>query len=647
MTEAIDCQPLFTVKKTASNGRLAAFSFAHTIPAPFHIIQTPFLFPVSYLMTGTTARGGATWKYILQDQEPEIKPLTLMRRNSPLLSQVLHFLDYRVSLNGVETWRRETIKGLYNKQHKGLNYQAPLFLDSGGFKLMFRTGLDLTRFGISLEEGEEARSILQLQRDLGGDMVATLDYPLPPNLAPAEAKTRMARSRRNAIETGMLLQQDEEFRDYNPFLYMAVHGLTPEAITGYIESLFESIHNEQLTEMNFGLAIGSLVPLRKGFQENELMVNIIRAAVNAVPEKFKNRVPFHVFGVTGLMVPFLAYLGIDTFDSSTFAQEARSLKYILPNTFERQNILEMSPNDIQCSCFVCQNMNLKELQESLVSEVKGVPQASGYFKSKYYADIALHNFELDNDILQRTRCAIEADALDDYLIEISQKSPRMRDALTAVAAHDESLKIKASQYILTVPQRAKFVKETPAKYITLTHKPEDFDINANGYRPTGDKKILLIIPCSREKPYSSSHTHKFLSTHLEEAIPDWQSKIDKVTLSGLYGPVPVAYETKPPVLEYEFSLVGNNLAQIELCTNRLVQFLQRHGHCYDQCIAYGTSNAYRTVFEKTAKRYERLTVFPEKPKSRRLNEFFRTKNISELIEHTKRCLNTSTNIGQD
>ena len=629
----------FTTQHNTSNGRLGTFSF--DLP-----IQTPFLFPVSYLMSGTTAKGGATWKYILQDQQEETKPFTLMRRQSPLLSQVLHFLDYRVSPNGVKKWREKSIKGLYNEQIEGLNYQAPLFLDSGGFKLMFRTGLDLEleRYGISLREGEEAKSILKLQKDLGGDIVATLDYPLPPGLSPLEMETRMTRSRENAIETARLLQQDGKFEDFSPFLHMAVHGLSPEAISGYVTSLFMSLQEEELTEINFGLAIGSLVPLRKGLQKNALMIDIIRAAVSAVPEKVKNRIPFHVFGVTGLIVPFLAYLGIDTFDSSTFAQDARSLKYISPDTFERHNIMEMAPKDIICNCFICTEMKkerkLQELQESLISETRGVPQESGFYKSKYYADIALHNLELDNAILEKAREAIRADTLDEYLVELSRNFPRMRDALTAVSAHDEKLRTKATRYVLPTPERLHFVKEEPARYITLTHTPDDFNINSNGYHPTGDNKILLIIPCSREKPYSNSHTHTHISKYLEESIPNWQDKIDKVTLSGLYGPVPVTHESKPAVLEYEFSLISTNHTQIEECTNRLVQFLEKHKDHYDQYIAYGTSNAYRTVFDKTAKQFSELDIYPKKPKARRLNEFFRIKNITELTTHLEETLQT-------
>jgi 7-cyano-7-deazaguanine tRNA-ribosyltransferase len=629
MAETARTGQTFTISKTNDNGRLGVFSFTDR-----NSIHTPFLFPVAFLMTGTTARGGATWKYILQEQEAATKQHTLLRRNSPVLSQALHFLDYRLSPNGLQNWRNATIRGLYKEQVADLDYQAPIFLDSGGFKLMWRTGLDLSKYGICLDPGEEAKSILQLQKDLGGDIVATLDYPLPPNLDPAEIPNRTTRSLENAIQAAKLLRDDAIFEDFAPFLYMAVHGLSSEAMTDYVERLFQRIEEEELGQTNFGLAIGSLVPLRKDPNMVAQVISIIKAAVAAIPEKYKGRVPVHVFGATGLLVPFLAHVGVDTFDSSTFAQEARSLRYLLPDTFQRRNIMEMTPDEVaSCHCPICQNMNLDELKDSLISEIVGQRQASGHYKSKYYADIALHNLELDLDILKQTRKAIEQNELDKYLLKIAKDIPRMQTTLATLLPNDQELQRKATQFIQPVPKKPIAVQEEPARYISLKHTPDDFNINSNGYQPTGGKPVLLIIPCSREKPYSKSHSHKHLSTYLEESLPNWHDQIDKVTLSGLYGPVPQDYESDPAILSYDFRLITSNRKQIELCVERLVEFLERHGKNYEHCIAYGTSSAYRTVFEKTAQKYQGLEVMPVQPKSRQLREFFRIKHITELIEY--------------
>ena len=61
-----------------------------------------------------------------------------------------------------------------------------MFLDSGGFKLLHNTELSLSKFGIHKET--ETDDILDFQLGLGGDIIASLDYPLPPGLVRSEAE---------------------------------------------------------------------------------------------------------------------------------------------------------------------------------------------------------------------------------------------------------------------------------------------------------------------------------------------------------------------------------------------------------------------------------------------------------------------------
>ena len=149
-------------------------------------LSTPILYPVVSFMTGSTPRGGGLWKYILRD---------FMKNDVPMLSQVLHFLDFPINGKSLEKWRSKTVREWYRDVNGA--YDAPLLLDSGGFKLLYKAGLDLSEFGIDAET--EADDILALQDDMGGEMIASLDYPLPPGLDRAEAETRMNRSLQNAF----------------------------------------------------------------------------------------------------------------------------------------------------------------------------------------------------------------------------------------------------------------------------------------------------------------------------------------------------------------------------------------------------------------------------------------------------------------
>ncbi len=582
-------------------------------------VKTPYLFPVTFLMTGGTARGGAVWKYILQADEQH----GLMRRNVPILSDVLHFLDYGVSPNGVRKWRTNSIRELY-RHETGVNYTAPIFLDSGGFRLMWRIGLDLSKFGIHLERDREVESIFNLQTDLGANIIASLDYPLPPGLSKSERSQRMKRSRQNAIE---LLRCIRDRAD-KPFVYLAVHGLTIQAMSSYVRLLFNEIENEGLEDLDFGVAIGSLVPLRGASRLDEI-VQLVLSARQAIPDRYKQRIPVHIFGLSGLLMPFLAYCGVDTFDSSTYMQESRALSYIDHATRRYTSILDMEPEDFRCQCEICQGVNLREMQEALIAKTNHKPLPSGQYKSKYYSDIALHNLVADTNIVGDIHAHIEADSLDEYLIETTDRFPKMTPVLDVLIKRDPALRKKAARRIVAILKpTAKHSK--PVQLKTLTHTPDHFNINADGYCPSS-RSVLLIVPCSSEKPYSASTTHQFLAKHLESILPDWATSIHKVTLSGLYGPVPVEYEDHGAVLDYDFRLLPENSEQIDLCTERLVEYLTRHKKVYTYFVAYGTSNAYRTVFLKAARKFNELIVLPTKPKAKKLTEFFRDANIEELI----------------
>lgn len=143
---------------------------------------------------------------------------------------------------------------------------------------------------------------------------------------------------------------------------------------------------------------------------------------------------------------------------------------------------------------------------------------------------------------------------------------------------------------------------------------------------------MLIVPCSGGKPYSQSRSHRFIKERLEQALGDMTKLLDKVTLSGLYGPVPEKYEAHEAVMGYDFRLDSLDRAQISVVTARLVDYLKCYSDRYLACIGYATSKAYRTVMEQAAKEVSCLQVLPFKPKSRRMTDFYRKENVEELVE---------------
>jgi tRNA-guanine family transglycosylase len=583
------------------------------------------------LVTGTTARGGGLWKYILQEDESN----GLLRREEPvpLMSQVLHFLDFIPNRPHVlDKWRKGGIKQRYKDDVKLEQFASPLFLDSGGFKLLWNKSVNLSAYGLSIEDGKGSQTILELQEDFNGDIVATLDYPLPPGLARAEAEERMEKSIENAVSSAKELWKKSH---YKPFLYVAAHGQDRGSIGSYVKRVFDRFQAEGLGDYPFGLAVGSLVPLRGGHKYSAI-ANLLLGLRENIPEERRHKIPIHVFGVTGNIVPLLAYLGVDSFDSSTYVQETRSLSYINPVTGRTQPVLEMEK--LTCDCRVCKQANLENIQNALTSEIRGLAVHNNHYKSKYYGDIALHNLEMDFRIVEHTKEAIEADALQEYLIQHTEKFPQLQPVLGVIAQEDESLRIRLSRTIISRPRQPEL--ELDRRVVSLNYNSDDFNILTNGYRPQKDKSVLLIIPCSGGKPYSKSRSHRLIAERLEQGLGEKTKLIQKVTLSGLYGLVPEEYEQEEAILGYDFRLEAFNKEQIALVTDRLVTYLERHGGQYVACIGYATSSAYRTVLEQATKKVSCLQVLPVKPKTRRFTEFFRRENVAELVEQVSAILDS-------
>lgn len=567
-------------------------------------LSTPILYPVLSFMTSTSTNGGGIWKYLLKD---------VMKHDVPILSQVLHFLDFNLTGKHIGYWREMSMRERYREPNGP--YDAPLFLDSGGFKLLYNAGLSLSEFGIDKET--EADDILDFQLSLGGDIIASLDYPLPPGLIRSEAKTRMNRSLQNAFRVAERLADI----DNPPYLYICCHGQSREDIRNYVTQVFERLPEG----LSFGLAVGSLVPLR-GDNDSEVLSRIC-GVLDAIPESARDRTPIHAFGVSGNLTPILAYLGIGSFDSTSYVQAARSLSYSHPDTGKKLKILEL--DTMECTCRVCQETCLEEMQQAFMAAKSYRRTSTGKYKSYYYAKVALHNFEMEVKTLDDMVQAIKDDNSLEALVKHASKARGVREAIGWLIENRSEFAAKMSKTVVPIPKRLT-VRETQ-QTLSLNYTPDSFSIPP-AYQPPPEKRILLTIPCAGKKPYSLSRTHSIVNTKLRSAFGENQGGIHKITVSGLYGPVPEEFEKEEAVVHYDFQLLPRNRTQIQIGADRFNTYLDKHGDHYELIVGYATSNAYRKILERVQKHHQDFILLPTKPKQKRLSEFFRHIHLDELIE---------------
>lgn len=632
------------------------------LEVPNGVVETPALFPVINVIGGTTKESGGIWSRTRNE-------LLKGNRVQGVMFQAMSFTEYGVSPKNLKWWRRKTFHERFD------DLDVPVFIDSGGFKLMNSDtfGKAPSEGGIKNEWGlyTDPKSILGLQVDFGGDIVATLDYPIPPDLNEDEQFDRMERSIESAVEYLRLLDDparlaesfelNEKAADRlakqvqsgnEPGLYVAIHGHDYETINWYVGTFLDRVTEESVGSSFEGFAIGSLVPLRSSI---DVLVDIVQGAKDAIPENRSDEVGLHVFGIGGKQVSLLALLGVDSFDCSSHVQAAQYQKYIHPETWERHKIKDLADDDSVD--------DFPELEYSPLSEGDLAPEEfhhklnedydyeemqerreadDGKIKSDYYAELARHNFEVYSAEMEDVRTEIENGDLLEYVIEFAREHDDIAKGLEYAQRRDkrlrEAVEIKGAYDLLPGPEvtsdQTKLsewgggVEET-TRSISLEYGPESFNVLRREYESPAGIDTLLVIPCSQKKPYSESQTHQVLWNKLGSRTESLQ----KVTVSGMYGPVPEEYETEEPVMSYEYVLAKEDERQIETVTTRLTEFLEHHGDAFDHIVGYVTSKTYRWVIKDAFEAYGRGEVLPRDPQALQLLEYFRQSNVDELLSY--------------
>jgi len=548
------------------------------------------------MVTGTTPNGGGIWKHILHGNEHG-----LLRRNMDVLFQALHFLDFNISPKSLSQWRLQTLRQHYNLRHD-LNYQGKMFVDSGGYTLMFDPELDLSAYGIEPEH--LATGILDLQLQMGANRVASLDFPIPPGLALEEALRRQQLTLHAALATAERFAQTVDRRKRTQ-LYIPIHGLTPDNLEASVGELIQQLDARNLLDVVHGFALGSMVPRRKNGQFGEVL-EFARAARASIPDGKA----LHVFGVTGGLMPHLMQTGVSSFDASGYVQNARVLVYIDPVTRRRLNWKNLPA--YPCTCRICRGRNIEEDHAVMDGRITG----TDIWKSAVYAAIALHNLEMDLQLLDDARIAVQQQQLDGFIDHLPSRFPGMK-----------------------VPQTPK--ERQPTVQVKIHHRA-DYDVRRRRWTPTSGTRLLLVLPCAQEKPYTTSKSYKRVWNRLTKELGEKQlEQVDVVFLSGLYGPVPREHVTEPAVVTYDFLLHQRDAAGISTVADRLGDFLTQHAHHYQAVVAYVSQPAYRKVVGRLISTHPTLTLLPSQGRMGQL-AFYTKVNMAELVMTLKQQLGDPT-----
>ncbi len=260
--------------------------------------------------------------------------------------------------------------------HELLGYDGIIEVDSGSFQLMRYGGVEVTN-----------REIIEFQHKIGVDVGTFLDIPTIPDAPREKAEEDLKITLERAKEA-------EEIKSIA--MNAAVQGSTYPDLRTYAA--------KKLSEMDFEIhPIGAVVPLMESYRYRDLVDVVIASKQGLRPDR-----PVHLFGAGHPMIFALAVaMGIDLFDSASYALYAKDDRYLTPEGTKSLDELEYFP----CSCPVCSCYTPQELREMPKEERTRL--------------LALHNLWVIREELNRVKQAIKEGTLWELVDERARSHPKM------------------------------------------------------------------------------------------------------------------------------------------------------------------------------------------------------------------------------
>ncbi len=277
--------------------------------------------------------------------------------------------------------------------HDFMNWHGPILTDSGGFQVFSLADIrQITEEGVTFRSPKDGALVfltpeksIQVQRDLGSDIVMVFDecspYPITHEKAAESMRMSLRWAKRSKIE----------------------HGDSLSALFGIVQgSMYEDLRTESLNglmDIGFdGLALGGLAI----GEPKEEMLRVLDFMVSKMP---KDK-PHYLMGVgTPRDLIDGVLRGIDMFDCVMPTRHARnghlftSVGVVKLRNAQYAN--DTSPLDPNCDCYTCQHYSraylhhLDRCKEILGSRLN-----------------TIHNLHYYQTLMQHIRTAIEADELE-------------------------------------------------------------------------------------------------------------------------------------------------------------------------------------------------------------------------------------------
>lgn len=268
----------------------------------------------------------------------------------------------------------------------------------------------------------------------------------------------------------------------------------------------------------------------------------------------------------------LFYMGVDIIDDTNATIKGYQGIYQVEEGEIRLTELEELP----CNCNVCASLSIAELREK-------------DFKERALL-LARHNTLLLEKEVKKAKERIRAGNLREY-VEMKVRSSTFLTAVLRIIDLDE----EAYFELRTPVARRECMKANTMESLKRIEVKRFANRVLERYEPPA-RKILLILPCSARKPYSTSPSHaKFI-----DAIADYRGYIHELILTSPPGVVPRELEVVYPAAFYDIPVTGYwDAEEREWVSSCLRAYLERNLTNYDTVVAH-LSGAYKEICSSVA-----------------------------------------------
>jgi len=404
---------------------------------------------------------------------------------------------------------------------------------------------------------------LKNQLAMGADFIITLDRVIDDyNYSLTKKKRRAAFSMECAKAALAFKARDPS--SFDSLLLAAVHPIGPNLAEArapgqektykiYLKNAEEYLSELAEAEEEFGVKFDGLaIGSLVPIQNYDFLKPIAEALHDAILSSPFNDRLIHIFGATNNKARFLFPYGFHTVDTTYHVVRARNRFMYDPELHDYVSTGDGKP--FSCHCPICAKYSWEQITESRT----GVREIATVLQS-------LHNLHAS------------------HLPAIESLGEMRRPG-----------ELSPVEYI-TQPGVEAFIR-----YVLHNFDP-------------GDKKVLVILPCSAKKPYRTSRTQRRYTQAIRKAAGLAHYSVQVATLSAVFGIVPREMEDAAILQHYDFSLNRSTYTRgfhKEICeclSERLSAFIETFGEQYDAVIFYG-----RERYKKVAVLARSMTSYPLK-----------------------------------